>query len=286
MLGTGFVHVTLGSPGAAVHLSAVVGVSNSRRGLTCTSRICRVLAFWALLACDEAGAAIAVRNTTHAGTLASTLTLAVPAGTLPNDVMVASIAFRPASGQNSSNVTVTSPASWNLLDYYDSSADYAALALAIGTNPGGTLLGTRSTFAVAGLATFPDLSIDRAGTGYTLTAASTDMTGATSDAFDVAADAGASDAAVQDSGPSDGGLADAGPLDAGASNEAMSDAGRPDGGATGAAPGPLENSERYLALPCGCSQGGLGVLVWLAAVLLSRRNPKHRPVRKTNAGCC
>ena len=41
--------------------------------------------------------------------------------------------------------------------------------MAIGTNPGGgTLSGTTTVAAVAGVATFSNLSINKAGTGYTL----------------------------------------------------------------------------------------------------------------------
>ena len=47
----------------------------------------------------------------------------------------------------------------------------ATVSLAIGTNPGGgTLGGTTSVAAVAGVATFSNLSINNGGTGYTLTA--------------------------------------------------------------------------------------------------------------------
>jgi hypothetical protein len=60
----------------------------------------------------------------------------------------------------------------------------AAVTLTIGTNPGsGTLGGTVTRNAVNGVATFSDLSINRVGTGYTLSAASTGLTSATSDAF-------------------------------------------------------------------------------------------------------
>jgi len=60
------------------------------------------------------------------------------------------------------------------------------ITVAIGTNPvGGTLSGTKTVAAVAGVATFSDLRIDRNGTGYTLTAASTGLTGATSNAFNI-----------------------------------------------------------------------------------------------------
>jgi len=64
----------------------------------------------------------------------------------------------------------------------------ATVAMAIGANPGGgTLAGTPSRAAVAGVATFTDLSINRTGTGYTLVASSTGLTSATSNAFDIAA---------------------------------------------------------------------------------------------------
>ena len=65
-------------------------------------------------------------------------------------------------------------------------ASSATVTTAIGTNPaGGTLLGTKSVNAVAGVATFSDLAIDRAGTGYTLRATSGSLAAATSTSFDI-----------------------------------------------------------------------------------------------------
>src|SRR3989475_568008 len=62
------------------------------------------------------------------------------------------------------------------------------VAVAIGANPGGgALTGTKTVAAVAGVATFGDLSVDKAGTGYTLTAAATGLTSPTSAAFNVSA---------------------------------------------------------------------------------------------------
>ena len=62
------------------------------------------------------------------------------------------------------------------------------ITIAIGANPGsGTLTGTKSVAAVAGLAAFNDLSIEKAGTGYTLAAAASGLTGATSNAFNIVA---------------------------------------------------------------------------------------------------
>ncbi|HEY6059626.1 MAG TPA: hypothetical protein VIV10_03490, partial [Gemmatimonadales bacterium] len=61
-----------------------------------------------------------------------------------------------------------------------------SITLAIGTNPsGGILTGTNPKAAVAGVATFSNLSIDNGGAGYTLTAAGGALTGATSSTFDI-----------------------------------------------------------------------------------------------------
>ena len=65
----------------------------------------------------------------------------------------------------------------------------SSVTMAIGTNPGGaTLNGTLSVAAVAGVATFSDLSLGGGnvkGSGYTLQATSTDLTSVTSTTFTV-----------------------------------------------------------------------------------------------------
>jgi hypothetical protein len=64
----------------------------------------------------------------------------------------------------------------------------ALISVAIGTNPGGgTLSGTTSVSASGGVASFGTLSINKAGTGYTLRASSAGLIGATSSAFNVTA---------------------------------------------------------------------------------------------------
>ena len=64
--------------------------------------------------------------------------------------------------------------------------DTSNVTVAIGTNPGGgTLGGTTTVAAVSGTATFSTLSINKAGTGYTLTAADGTLTSATSRAFNI-----------------------------------------------------------------------------------------------------
>ncbi|HYU00563.1 MAG TPA: hypothetical protein VEK85_09300, partial [Gemmatimonadales bacterium] len=61
-----------------------------------------------------------------------------------------------------------------------------SVTVALGTNPSsGTLAGTTTVPAVSGVATFGTLSVDKVGTGYTLTAATTGLTGTTSNSFNI-----------------------------------------------------------------------------------------------------
>ncbi len=61
-----------------------------------------------------------------------------------------------------------------------------AVAVALAQNPGGaTLSGTRTVTAVAGVATFADLSLEKAALGYTLTASRAGLTSGSSVAFDI-----------------------------------------------------------------------------------------------------
>src|SRR5439155_8991805 len=62
------------------------------------------------------------------------------------------------------------------------------VTIAIGNNPfGGALSGTTTQSAVGGVATFPGLSINKAGPNYTLLASSPNLQAATSQQFDVTA---------------------------------------------------------------------------------------------------
>jgi PKD repeat protein len=76
---------------------------------------------------------------------------------------------------------------------YDSLGNVAtnftgAITLALGANPGGgTLSGGAPVNAVNGVATFPNLSVDQPGNGYTLRATASGLTAATSSAFNVTA---------------------------------------------------------------------------------------------------
>jgi hypothetical protein len=60
------------------------------------------------------------------------------------------------------------------------------ITVTLGTNPSGaTLSGMMSVNAVGGVATFSNLSLDKGGNGYTLTALASQLVGATSTAFNV-----------------------------------------------------------------------------------------------------
>src|SRR5437762_286442 len=62
------------------------------------------------------------------------------------------------------------------------------ITVALGANPGGgTLSGTTSVTAVNGVATFSTLSINNPGTGYTLVASASGLTGTTSTSFNITA---------------------------------------------------------------------------------------------------
>ncbi|HXR96541.1 MAG TPA: choice-of-anchor D domain-containing protein [Terriglobales bacterium] len=64
--------------------------------------------------------------------------------------------------------------------------DTSSVAIAFGTNAGpGTLSGTVSVNAVAGVATFSGLSVDKVGTGYTLKTTDGTLTPATTSAFNI-----------------------------------------------------------------------------------------------------
>lgn len=70
----------------------------------------------------------------------------------------------------------------------DATSFTGAVSLALGTNPGGsTLSGTTTVGAIAGVATFNAVSLDKSGTGYTLVASSGALTSATSAPLSVVA---------------------------------------------------------------------------------------------------
>jgi hypothetical protein len=98
----------------------------------------------------------------------------------------AQLRFRTQPSDGTAFAVITPPIQVEILDAFGNLLTSAThtVTIAIGSNPGGgTLAGTNTRQAVDGVATFDDLSIDRAGSGYTLVATAAAMAGATSDEF-------------------------------------------------------------------------------------------------------
>ena len=140
-------------------------------------------------------------NGVATGTLASTKAeaktiSATVGGTSITQTAVVTVAPAPASGlrflaQPSSvaaGAAISPAVQVEILDGFGNRVTDAThgVTVAIGANPGGgALFGTPTQVASGGVATFADLSIDKAGTGYTLAATSGTLTGDVSVAFDV-----------------------------------------------------------------------------------------------------
>src|SRR5207247_10705656 len=85
---------------------------------------------------------------------------------------------------------------------------FRSVTVATGTNPGGgTLSGTPTVAASGGVATFSDLSINKSGNGYTLTASGHALTLHTRGTFDFPAAAATKLAYLQQPSASTGGVA-------------------------------------------------------------------------------
>jgi len=103
----------------------------------------------------------------------------------------AAAANKLAFGQQPSNtvagVAISPAPTVRILDQFGNlTSSTASVTIAIGTNPSaGTLSGTKTVDAVNGVAPFSELSIDRAGNGYTLRATSSGLTSIESKVFNI-----------------------------------------------------------------------------------------------------
>jgi hypothetical protein len=139
------------------------------------------------LSVDKSGTGYRLRTTSSGLTPDTTVTFAITPGAATQLVFTTQPTNTPAG----STITAVQVTARDGLGNTDTSFT-GTVTVAIGTNPGsGTLSGTTSLAAVHGVATFSGLSIDKSGTGYTLTAASTGLSGATSSAFNITVGAAA-----------------------------------------------------------------------------------------------
>jgi len=102
----------------------------------------------------------------------------------------ASLQFSVQPSSVLAGATITPAVEVQILDAFGnlvtSATDAVTIAIANDPNGGSSVLGgTIPVSAVGGVATFSDLSIDLTGVGFTLSAGSGVLAGATSSAFDV-----------------------------------------------------------------------------------------------------
>jgi prepilin-type N-terminal cleavage/methylation domain-containing protein len=188
---------TITTSTAPITLAVTSGTGTAGATLACTSNPVNAVAGVATLAgCKIAtpGSAYTITASSPGLTDAVSAVFDNPAGTATKLVItqqpanvVAGAAIAPAvtvAVQDAVGNTVTTST--------------ATVTLTISTNPGvSTLSGTVSATVVNGIATFADLSLNKVGTGYKLTAASTGLTAAVSTAFNVTVGAPAKLAVTQ-----------------------------------------------------------------------------------------
>ncbi|PYU86388.1 MAG: hypothetical protein DMG08_29880, partial [Acidobacteria bacterium] len=91
-------------------------------------------------------------------------------------------------GNASAGASIPGPATVTVQDSFGNTVtdSTAPITISIGTNPaGGILSGTTTKNALAGAASFADLSISNGGNGYTLAASSSGLTGGTTQVFNI-----------------------------------------------------------------------------------------------------
>src|SRR5437773_6762213 len=141
------------------------------------------VATFADLSIDKAGAGYTLQATAGSLTAVSSAFTIAPAA-------AAKLAFTVQPSDTQAGATITPAVRVIARDAFGNTATgfTGNVSLVIGNNPsGGVLHGTIPVTAAGGIATFGDLSIDKAGTGYTLKASSGQLTTATSNAFNITA---------------------------------------------------------------------------------------------------
>jgi hypothetical protein len=116
----------------------------------------------------------------------------------------AKLAFTTQPTSNTVGISIGSPTVTAQDQYGNTATTFTGLVtLALVSNPGAsTISGTPSANAVAGIATFGTLTLNHAGSGYTLSASAAGLTTATSGSFDIFVGGAASIAVVAGAGQS------------------------------------------------------------------------------------
>ncbi|MCC6466109.1 MAG: hypothetical protein IT463_12285 [Planctomycetes bacterium] len=117
------------------------------------------------------------------------LTSAISSAFTINPASDSAVRFVQEPSNAQTGVAISPAITVEIVDQFGNRTSSSAnVSLVIGTNPGGsTLSGGGATAASAGLATFAGVSLNNAGTGYTLVASSGALTNDTSATFDITA---------------------------------------------------------------------------------------------------
>ncbi len=141
------------------------------------------IATFGTLTLDRVGAGYTLVASSGALTAATSTSFAVTAAA----ATALQFTVQPAGGIP--GVALAPPLAVRALDAFGNAATFTGnVTITLGANPGGTTLGgTITRGAVANVATFNDLTLGATGSGYTLVAAATGLTGVTSDPFNIGA---------------------------------------------------------------------------------------------------
>jgi hypothetical protein len=181
----GFGNLATGFSGSVtVAISAGTGTAGAVLSGTLTVAATAGAASFSTLSIDKAGTGYALEASAGGLSGATSAAFAVAVGSADRFVFT----VQPS---NTTAGTVVSPAvQVSVVDGGGNpvTSFTGPVAIGIGTNPaGGILAGTTTVNALAGVATFSDLSIAQSGTGYTLSAGGGGLVGATSAAFNITA---------------------------------------------------------------------------------------------------
>src|SRR3989454_4682277 len=154
----------------------------STLGGTTTVAAVNGVASFSPLTLDKTGTGYALTATATGLNTATSSSFNITAG------VATQLAFGTEPGTTVANRQITPAVKVRALDAFGNVATgfTGAVAVALGSNPGSaTLSGTTPVAAVAGVATFVDLSVNKTGTGYTLTGSASGFAPVTSTAFDI-----------------------------------------------------------------------------------------------------
>ena len=173
-------------------ITVLIGTNPSGGTLSGTQTVSATngVATFSTLSINKAGSGYTLQATSPSLTSTTSSTFDITATPPPPPPPATQLRFTVQPASTQAGQTIAPPVQVSALDASGTlvTSFTGAITVAIGTNPAnGTLSGTLTVNATNGVATFSNLSINNAGTGYTLQATSSGLTSATSSAFNVTA---------------------------------------------------------------------------------------------------